>query len=174
MWQNPSVKKVVFGDNLTSVPGNFRNCSHIEEIILPKKIQSLGERSNFEGLTNLISIEFPEGLSDFGWYMFEGAGLKNIKFPSSATYLDNFTRTLPYLEYVIVPVSLRYVLGQTFDCTVGYKTFYLGTQNDWDYISISEEASSFKANVYFYSETQPTEEGKWWHYDSDEEPVIWE
>jgi uncharacterized repeat protein (TIGR02543 family) len=174
MWQNPSVRKVVFGDNLTIVPGVFRNCNHIEEIVLSKNTQSLGERSDFEGCTSLTYIDFPEGLSDFGWYMFENCGLTYLKFPTSTTILDNFTRTLPNLEYIIVPASLRYVLGQSFDCTSGYKTFYLGTQNDWDYISISEEASSFKADVYFYSETQPTEDGKWWHYDSEGEPVIWE
>lgn len=173
MWQNPSVRKVVFGDNLTGIP-EFKNCSHIEEIILSKNAQSLGYRNKFEGCTNLTSINLPNSITDFGEYVFEGAGLKYIKFPSSATYLENFTRSLPYLEYVIIPVSLRYILGQTFDCTTGYKTFYLGTQSDWDYISISDEASTIKSDVYFYSETQPTSEGKWWHYDTGGTPLIWE
>ena len=173
MWQNPSVKKVIFGDNLTSIPDSFRNCTNIEYVRLSKNTHDIGAYT-FDGCINLGNIDFPEGISDLGWYAFEDCKFTKFIIPSSVTRLDNVVRTLPYLEYIIAPITLRYVLGQSFDGTyTGYKTFYLGTETDWNYISISEE-STFGNDVYFHSETQPEESGKYWHYNSKGEPEIWE
>ena len=173
MWQNPSVKKVIFGDNLTSIPDSFRNCTNIEYVKLSKNTTFIGNRT-FDGCINLDNMDFPEGITELGWYAFEDCKFTKFIIPSSITRLDHVVRSLPYLEYIIAPLTLRYVLGQSFDCThTGYKTFYLGTETDWSYISISEE-STFGNDVYFYSETQPTETGKYWHYNSDGEPKVWE
>lgn len=172
MWQNPSVKTVVLGDNLTFIPDSFRNCTNIEYVKLSKNTISIGDRT-FAGCINLDSIDFPEGISGLGWYAFEGCKFTKFVIPSSVIELDNVVRSLPYLEYIIAPITLRYVLGQSFDCTVGYKTFYLGTETDWSYVSVSEE-STFGNDVYFYSEIQPSKAGKYWHYDSTGEPIIWE
>ena len=172
MWQNPSVKKVIFGDNLTIIPDSFRNCTNIEYVKLSKKTIDIGA-DTFAGCINLGNIDFPEGITSLGWYAFDGCKFTKFIIPSSVSRIDNVTRELPYLEYIIAPVTLRYVLGQSFDGTYDYKTFYLGTETDWNYVSISEE-STFGNDVYFYSETQPTEDVKYWYYDSDGEPVIWE
>lgn len=47
--------------------------------------------------------------------------------------------------------------------------YFAGSEAQWNADLISVE----NANVYFYSETEPADGGKYWHYDSDGNAVKW-
>jgi hypothetical protein len=53
--------------------------------------------------------------------------------------------------------------------------YYKGTAEEWDMINIGGSNDYLtNATRYYYSETQPTAEGNWWHYDENGEIVVWE
>ena len=58
--------------------------------------------------------------------------------------------------------------------------FYFGTEEEWRQTELSSKVSSVRAEVYFYSETDPfegegaAESGNFWHIGEDGlTPVIW-
>lgn len=43
-----------------------------------------------------------------------------------------------------------------------------------DKIIVNDHNETFvDSMVYFYSETEPTDDGSYWHYDTDGIPVVW-
>ena len=61
-----------------------------------------------------------------------------------------------------------------YGCTNLTAVYYQGTESEWNDISIdSNNANLNEATKYYYSESRPTEEGNYWHYDEDGEVVIW-
>ena len=59
-------------------------------------------------------------------------------------------------------------------CVALTSVYYQGTAIDWEKISNGAD-DSFLANatLYYYSQTQPTIAGNYWHYDENEEIEIW-
>ena len=54
------------------------------------------------------------------------------------------------------------------------KIYYLGSQTDWNNITIGTNSNITPTKTYFYSENQPTAEGNYWHYDTDgTTPIAW-
>jgi hypothetical protein len=60
-------------------------------------------------------------------------------------------------------------------CSNLTSVYYMGTAEDWDKISIDSGNSCLtSATKYYYSETEPTANGNYWHYATDGiTPVIW-
>lgn len=54
--------------------------------------------------------------------------------------------------------------NQAFLGDNGYKTFYKGTAYEWKAIAIDSESSSVNRNIYYYSDSEPAGDGKYWHY----------
>ncbi len=51
--------------------------------------------------------------------------------------------------------------------------FYKGTIEEWKKISINNYLNLDEI-LYYYSENKPTDDGNYWHYDTDGvTPVIW-
>ena len=63
--------------------------------------------------------------------------------------------------------------GAFADCDLK-AVYYEATQSEWDQISIGSFGNETLTNAtrYYYSESQPTEEGNFWHY-VDGEIVVW-
>ena len=64
------------------------------------------------------------------------------------------------------------------DCSKLKTVYYKGTAEEWEKIEIDNEYNYndplINATVYYYSETKPSEEGNYWHYDTDGvTPVKW-
>ena len=85
---------------------------------------------------------------------------------ASETYRRNYTS-----ESVIMPKSVLYINKDAFLTTLSIKyIYYKGTQEDWALVTRPD--FPFESKVYFYSETQPTEAGNYWHYVNDV-PTRW-
>ena len=64
--------------------------------------------------------------------------------------------------------------GAFYNCSSLIKVYYKGTADDWTNISIdSSNSRLINATRYYYSETQPTASGNYWHYDGDGNVVEW-
>ena len=83
--------------------------------------------------------------------------------------------TCTFLRTVYIPVSVESIASNAF-YSAGMLTtvFYGGTAEDWEKIEmISNMKEYLDTKVFFYSETQPTTAGKFWHYNDKGEQVIW-
>ena len=107
------------------------------------------EQYAFYGCSELKELTIPEGVTRIGGHSFEGcSGLTEVVLPSTIEVIAGFS-----LDY----------------CSNLSAVYYKGTSKAW-----SDVQKSYIKNVYFYSDTQPTESGNYWHYDEDGvTPIVW-
>lgn len=111
----------------------------------------------FEGCDNLQSVQIPDSVTSIGDKAF--------------IYCDN-------LISVSIPVGVTRIASYTFNsCSNLDCVYYKGTESDWANIVVdnfyASNAHFVSATKYYYSETQPTSAGNYWHYDKNGEIAIW-
>lgn len=165
--QTSSIKTVIFGDNLTSLSDYAcYNCSNLTKVILSKNTRSIGAYA-FYNCINLKEIDLPDALTSIGFYSFYYSGLYHLTIPNNVNSLYNSFRDCKVTD-IVIPTKLISFPGQSFYCCGIENVFYCGNEIEWNLISISVDSKyAFKnANIYFYSETEPTESGNFWHYEN--------
>ena len=149
-----SLNSITFSENLVSIGGSaFSGCTRLSNVEIPKTVRSIGE-SAFADCTSLKQIVIPEGVTSIARRAFEGSGVRSIVIPKSVVYIA---------ESAFVSNSY---LGSVY---------YGGSQAEWEAITIKGLNTDLTGStIYYYSETQPTEAGNYWHYDDDGvTPVVW-
>ena len=101
----------------------------------------------------------------------------DLTLPTYVTQINPYAfDSYDNLTSVVIPNSVNCIGWKAFyNCNNLESVYYEGTESDWD--SIEQWGGSepfFSATRYYYSETQPTEEGNYWHYDEEGNPVVWE
>ena len=128
----------------------FAYCENLEEIKFSKNIKDIFSRA-FYGCKNLREISIPEGINQLNPYTFYGC---------------------EKLQRVVIPSSMAYIGGAFSCCGSLSEIFYKGTEDDWNKIKINDDRLPF-AECYYYSESEPAEDGNFWHYDANGEIKIW-
>ena len=148
-----SLKSVIItGGNI--LEGAFYNCKNLESITIPDSVTSIGD-SAFDGCSSLTSITIPDSVTSIGKYAFDGcSGLTSVTIGNSLTSIGTS--------------AFR-------DCSRLTSVYYTGTAEDWNQINIGSNNSKLTSanNVYYYTETQPTTTGNYWHYDENGVPTKW-
>ncbi|MCI5583828.1 MAG: leucine-rich repeat domain-containing protein, partial [Anaeroplasma sp.] len=150
---NGNATDIVVPSGVTSINRvAFQSCSNLTSIEIPASVTSIGS-SAFSGCNNLTSIKIPASVTSIGSSTFFGCGnLIRIEIPASVTSIGSSA-----FEY----------------CNNLTSVYYTGTASNWDNISINSGNSFLTdATLYYYSETEPSEEGNYWHY-VDGEIVVW-
>ncbi|MDE7379734.1 MAG: leucine-rich repeat domain-containing protein [Clostridia bacterium] len=135
----------------------FNNCEKLKDVTIPKKVITIEYRA-FYGCTSIEKLILPQSLKILG----EGSlcscrGLKYLYIPSGVERIDDYaTQSLNMVSQV----------------------YYEGTEEKLNEICVGDK--NFKSNygahflkLYYYSETQPTQEGYYWHYGENKEITIW-
>ena len=147
---------VTIGKSVTSIGSSaFLWCIMLTSITISNSVTSIGEAA-FAHCSRLTGITIPESVTSIDLCVFDGcSGLTSIVIPDSVTRIDND--------------AFRNCDGLT-------SVYYTGTEEEWEEIWISPFNSGLDyATRYYYSATQPTETGNYWHYDTDGvTPVVWE
>lgn len=149
-----SLTRVVLPDSLLSLEKNaFEACVSLQSVRLGDGLSVL-EDSAFFGCSALKSVEGGKGLSEIGKYAFWGCG---------------------ELGSVVLGKHLTAIGDLAFSgCGKLGEVYYCGTPNEWSKIAVgSDNLALLNATRYFYSETPPTDVGKYWH-DSGGIPEKWE
>lgn len=175
--------------------------TNITNFVLPNSITFIGSFA-FASCQNLVSINLPEGLQSIGWAAFQKTAIKNIIIPWTLSIMEegafelcvdlesvsfangSFISTIEMstfrggssLKSVIIPAGVNHIEGSAFrSCHRLQSVYYVGTQDEWNGIIIDDSNESLtSATIYYYSETQPTEAGNYWHYAADGvTPVKW-
>ena len=172
------LERVVLGEGLTAITVfMFQGLTSLKEVVIGDNITTIGSYA-FDGCTELSSITIPESVSKINSYAFRGTGLKNIKIPEGVITIGDyaFTSCLK-LEYILIDGTTLKTVGKnvTSSCPQARRIYYKGTITEWNAISInSTNAAPFNQLPYIYSETQPTQEGNYWHYSWNDQPIVWD
>lgn len=179
-YGNTFLKSVVFSAGLKVIGESaFENCTSLAEISFSlssgsSNVTSVGryafkntayyndEKNWVEGILILGSIilEAKKGISAGGNWAVK-------------TIADYAFHGCSQMKYFILTKATVYIGKHAFGNTGSeFKLFYGGTKAQW---SIVRKGEGIPSDVYFYSETEPTGEGNYWHYDDDGTwtPEIW-
>lgn len=123
-----------------------------------------GENLNFYEGTNLV-LYF-----DFGSIKKIGNG---VLWPTT------FANTK-----IILPKTLESIHSEALNSYNSIKqlanVFYKGSKEDWEKVEIIDNRThelklgGENSKFYYYSEEKPSENGVYWHYDENNDPVVWE
>lgn len=130
--------------------------------------------------SSLKSVKIPEGVTTIASYCFYGASsLTSISLPQSVTSIGSYAFiSTNALEQIILPKDV--VLGESVFGAhhSNFKIYFEGNEIpaawknvDWSF-GIDAPISD---HFFLYSETEPTGTStyRYWHYDTNNQPVIW-
>ena len=196
-----SLTSVTIGNSVTSIGEEaFRGCSSLTSIIIPNSVTTIGD-SAFSSCSSLTSVTIPDSVTSIGWYAFEfcysltsvtignsvtsiGEGaffycssLTSITIPDSVTSIGEYAFAgCSSLTSITIPDSVTSIGDWAFSsCSSLTSVYYMGTASQWSKISIGADNDNLKnTTIYYYSETQPTESGNYWHFATDgKTPIVW-
>ena len=156
-----SLKKVTYADAVTKIgQGAFRDCTSLPNAVIGENVVEIGKLA-FSGCIAIQSVVIPESVKVIGAYAF---------------------RDCENLEYIVIGSGVEELGDDLFKgCTKLQSIYYHGTQEQWMTIKqmVSISGSTYTApkfngrDIYFYSETKPTQPGNYWRY-VDGIPTPWE
>ncbi|MCD8206865.1 MAG: leucine-rich repeat domain-containing protein, partial [Bacteroidales bacterium] len=185
-----SLTTITIPDSVTSIGDHaFYGCSSLTTLVIGKGVVTIGTYA-FYNCTALTLIYFNavamDGLSSsnhvFSYAGQSGSGITFI-IGSSVTEIPAYL-FYPYSSSSYNPLITTIIFEENSQCTridnnafnncysITY-VYYSGTASDWSNISIGSSNSYLtSATRYYYSETEPAEDGNYWHY-VDGEIVVW-
>ena len=135
-FYNSSLTEILLPDNLTTIDarafeatqleeidipngvkaienGTFKDCYHLEDVTLPKKLTSIGDNA-FENCS-LTSISFPTKLKSIGTYAFAANQLREVVIPDGVETIDEYAfRDNASLTSVELPSTLENIENGAF------------------------------------------------------------
>ena len=170
------LKKVVVPSWVKRIEANaFSDNSFLEEIILSEGLEYIGE--SFTSQTAIKTLKIPKSVKTIVGGMIDWQSLTYLELSEGVEAIENYAvGELASVENLIVPTSMKkfgeqIVADVMFFSGIVYNVYYLGTAKEWAKIENSDKFKPSKG-LYFYSETEPTEEGNFWRY-VDGVPTPW-
>ena len=155
----------------------FSGCKSLKSIIISDSVTSISD-SAFYGCSSLTSVVIPNGVTTIGDSAFYGcSSLTNVVIPNGVTTIgDSAFYDCSSLTSVVIPNNVANIGTQAFyGCNKLKQVFYKGTAEDWNGIILGDSALPANFDLYYFTESEPTDNGNYWHYDTDgKTPVIWE
>lgn len=132
-----------------------------EDFILPDTIDGY----KIISISDSLGSRFTAGVEPL--YFKFSKHITTIAYPINLTVISK-------LEAIVVPSNVTKIYKSAlFEINYKVKVFYEGSEEDWSNIEIGSNNSKFTdASRYYYSDSQPSESNKYWHY-VDGIPTIW-
>ena len=174
-------------DGVTTISGYaLLCCNNLTNITIPSSVSSIGI-SAFDGCAKLTSIivdvdnEYYKSI-DGNLYTKDGKtlvqyaiGKTDVLFiiPDGVTSLGYSSfAACENLSGIVIPKSVTDIESLRVYITDSLNSvYYVGTESEWNNINIDNPYFA-KATRYYYSETEPTVSGNYWHY-VDGKVVVW-
>ena len=180
-----SLTSVTIPSSVTSIGDYaFRGCSKLTNVTIPSSVTSIGS-SAFNDCSSLKGVYITDIAKwcaiRFGdidanpLYYAHSLYLNNelvteLVIPEGVTSIGDYAFTgYTSLMRVTIPSSVISIGSSAFSgCTELSEIFYKGTSDNWYKIEIDNYLSGndtlSNAIRYYYSETEPTDSGNYWHY----------
>ena len=183
----PKISNVKFEENSVCKSIGEGAFSHIDnsfEIEIPPSIEFIGSDAFYNSYVDKVHIKDIANWCNINF----ASPSANPIYQSANIYINNeivedlvipntVTEIKPYsfimcgsLSSVLIPNSVKIIGDYAFDECYGlYSVYYMGSDVDWANISIGGSNSGLtNAIIYYYSETEPSDEGHYWHYVNGE------
>ena len=169
----PDLKSVTFGSGLTALGEKIFQASAIESVVLPNNITTLGTRA-FYNCASLKTVKLGNAMTVMGQEAFRGCtALESINLENITEYAKQSLQKTTALKSVVVSANLTSLKNNIFAEGALETVYYLGTAEKFATVTIGSSGNdNFKNAIHYYSETEPTTEGKFWHY-VDDVPTAW-
>ena len=177
------LKTVNLAEGLTEIPNHtFEGCSKITQVEFPSTLKKIGDGA-FKNAGFRVVV-FPDTVTEVGAYAFDCPDtLQGVIISENIVSLGTVAYAQQAHYWAVVPlpnttVSYKEVLS--YSC---FKTIYVKASMD-ELLAACEADAEFKEfcstilfntlRAYAYSEDPPTEDGNYWHYDTDGvTPIVW-
>ncbi len=170
-----SLQQVIFAQNsqLTTIGYNaFYYCSSLQSIEIPDSVTTIGGYA-FYGCQNLQTVVLSNSLTVLESGVFLSSGLKNIVIPRSVKTIKKEAFGSCDMQSIVIPDSVTRIDYQAFRGVYNTNIYCEATSKPADWHTMWDDAISSSSMIYWYSATQPTTEGNWWHY-VDDVPTSWQ
>ena len=147
---------------------------------IPKSLTSIVYTGNivsygmFDSCENLKNVHLPNAESLYQYALSDCKGLEHLELSNNLTGIDSGALSGIGVKSLIIPDSVTSIGFSTFGNTSPLKYFfYRGTAAQWSRVTIDVGNNCITSDIiYYFSETQPTTGGRYWHY-VDGVPTVW-
>ncbi|MBQ8319901.1 MAG: leucine-rich repeat protein [Clostridia bacterium] len=181
-----TIGEYAFADKNISGPGVVSN---LTSIVLPDSVTSFGKEA-FSN-SNLTELILSKNIKVFKAFSLTGLRVPVLELPEGVM-LEQNAFLWAYIPKVVIPKDFKMYEGDlSLFAGIGVfnpEIFYKGTSEEWEALkrngvfnentfvysggAFGEEPVRIPLTIYFYSETEPTEEGNFWRY-VDGVPTPW-
>ena len=171
--------ELVIPDSVTSMGmWAFASCYYLERLTIGSGLKNIPEGAFIYCGSYLETVVISEGVETIGKQAFANCySIKQVSLPDSISSIgDEAFYRCSDMHTIIVGSGLAEVGNSAFAECTGIKTvYYRGTPENWDAISFNGNNPEFMYAYrrYYFSETKPDGEGRFWHYSEDGKPVKW-
>ena len=157
--------------------GLVSNCSSLTSVAIPDSVTSIGDWA-FYYCSSLTSVVIGDSVTSIGEYAFSVCdSLTSVVIPDSVMSIGSYAFEYCYnLTSVVIGDSVTKIGSYAFEkCSSLTNVYYKGSGvHEWNWISIGW-VNDYLTNAerYYYSESQPTASGNYWHYDENGKVVVW-
>ena len=156
----------------------FKNCTALRAVYISDAVLYIDDAA-FVGCTKLTDVRLSHSInylgaygSDYGEAMFGDTEVKFLEVPEGVSHLGFYTFMASDIEYLVLPSSLTRIYTLCLDSCPLKEIYLRAPEEQYKESLLNKIAELTEATLYFYSETEPTEGGNFWHY-VDGKPVIW-
>lgn len=172
---NSMLKSVTLGKGVVTVGSHaFHACKNLKSVIIPNGVETI-ESNAFAACSSLIEITLPDSVTSVGNSAFSYcSSLKSVILSENITSIGEYTFAgCNSLMSVVIGRNVKSIGFWAFNTYSSLTSvYYKGTASEWLQININASAYIAEKERYYYSESEPTSSGNYWHY-VDGTPTKW-
>ena len=156
----------------------FASCYYLEKVTVGSGLKHIPEGAFIYCGAYLDTVIISEGVETIGKNAFAFCySLCNLSIPDSVTTIEeNAFNECNKINTIILGSGISKIGKGAFQhCAQFTRIFYNGTPESWDSITIDSLNTEFEYvfKRYYYSESKPEGDGRYWYYSQLGKPTIW-